>query len=274
MVEDRPGSRRGHRDLVRVARAGDSDWILFGVIAEAIDLAALGLSYRTDLRVLVRKRTGAMIVTTEALGVIDDQALAPAEAQLIALQLRPHWEHYRQLHTAGDLGELTRACLRAVGAVSVREGSGWWFAPLAQQVALERLRRLIEELPVVGTGRPWMLVLGQLDVAATRRQLAQAAVQDFTTQLEAAHRDLADLAARPAGTVRAATVAARLAAYRLLKARVEVFADLLGLQQAQLQRGLDELAAGARAIVVHVATADAAEPPGAMLPLPAPVAAG
>ena len=28
--EDRPGSRRGARDLVRVARHGRSDWILFG----------------------------------------------------------------------------------------------------------------------------------------------------------------------------------------------------------------------------------------------------
>ena len=120
-----------------------------------------------------------MVVTTEALGVIDDQAQAPAEAQLIALQLRPHWEHYRHLHTAGDLGEMTRAILRELGAVNVREGSGWWFAPLAQRAALERLRWLIEGLPVVGDDRPFVLMLGQLDAAATRRQLARAAFHDF-----------------------------------------------------------------------------------------------
>ena len=273
--EDQPGSRQGTRDLVRVARDSQSEWILFGIIEEAIDLAALGLHYTTDLRVLVHKTSGAMVVTTDALGVIDDQAQAPPEAQTIARQLQPHWEHYRHLHTAGDLGEMTRAILRELGAINVREGSGWYFVPLAQQPALERLRALIEDLPTVNGGQPFVLMLGQIDAAATRRQLAQAAFKDFLAQLEAARQDLAAFVQKPAGTVRAATVASRLTAYRQLKERASLYSDLLGMQQEQIQRGLDELTEQARTIVVHVTADGVPEPSGTASTLPLPgLAAG
>lgn len=273
---DRAGGRQGHRDLVRVARDGASAWILFGIIAEAIDLDQLGLRYRTDLRVLVHKQTGAMLVTTEALGPIDDQAQAPPEAQVIARQLQPHWEATRHQHTASDLGEMSRSILRALGAVNVQEGSGWYFVPLARQADLARLRDLIEALPTINGSQPFILMLGQIDAAATRRQLAQAAHRDFLAQLAAARADLAAFVEKPAGTVRAATVASRLAEYRHLKQRASLYAGLLDMQQEQIQRELAELTAQARAIVVRATDGPAATPAdGAVsLPLPGLVAVG
>ena len=119
-------------------------------------------------------------------------------------------------------------------------------------------------------------MLGQLDTAATRKQLAQAAYRDFMAQLAAARQDLAAFAARPDGTVRAATVAARLAAYKELKARAELYAELLGMQQEAIQRGLAELTDQARAIVTRATGADddAPAPAPATLALPGLVAAG
>ncbi len=55
--------------------------------------------------------------------------------------------------------------------------------------------------------RSGVLMLGQIDAAAIRRQVAQAAVRDGTAQLEAACQDLADVSQKPTGAVRAATVA-------------------------------------------------------------------
>ena len=107
VTEDEPGSGAATRSLVRVARTSGSPWILFAIVAEAVDLAALGMDYATDLRVLVHKQTGRLIVTTAAAGVIDDQAQAPPAAHAIARQLRPHWEQFQDLHTAADLGELS-----------------------------------------------------------------------------------------------------------------------------------------------------------------------
>jgi hypothetical protein len=91
VAEDAPGRGEATRALVRVARTSQSAWILFAVVQEAIDLSGLGMDYRTELRVLVHKQTGQLIVTTEALGAIDDQAQAPPVAQLIARHLLPLW---------------------------------------------------------------------------------------------------------------------------------------------------------------------------------------
>ncbi len=55
--------------------------------------------------------------------------------------------------------------------------------------------------------RSGVLMLSQIDAAAIRRQVAQAAVRDGTAQLEAACQDLADVSQKPTGAVRAATVA-------------------------------------------------------------------
>ncbi len=55
--------------------------------------------------------------------------------------------------------------------------------------------------------RSGVLMLSQIDAAAIRRQLAQAAIRDGMAQLEAACQDLADFSRKPTGAVRAATVA-------------------------------------------------------------------
>lgn len=274
VAEDEPGSGAATRSLVRVARTSRSEWILFAVVQEAVDLAALDLDYATDLRVLVHKATGRLVVTTEATGVVDDQAAAPPVARRIADQLRPHWERCQDLHTAGDLGELTRAALRDLRAVNVQAGSGWYFVPLAQAPALRHLRDQIDRLPSVNEARPATLLLGQLDTAATRKQLAQAAYRDFIAQLGAARQDLATFTARPEGTVRAATIAARLAAYKELKARAELYASLLGMQQEAVQQALAELTEQAQAIVTRATGGDDPAPAPATLPLPGLVATG
>ena len=154
-----------------------------------------------------------------------------------------------------------------------REGSGCYVVPLARQAALERLRALIAKTPIVNGGQLVVLMLGQ--IAATRRQLAQAAFKDVMAQLGGARQDLAAFAAGPNRTVRAATVANRLTGYRDLTQRVQRSADLLGMQHEQIQHGLDELTDQARTLVAQVA-AGGADPAGAAtrLPLPGLVAAG
>jgi hypothetical protein len=270
VVEDTAGGGEATRALVRVARTSHSEWILFAIIHEAIDLAELGMDYSTELRVLVHKHTGQLVVTTEAVGAIREQAQAPAAARMIAGQLRPHWEHFKALHTAADLGEMTRAILRGtLHAVGVQEGSGWHFVPRDEMARLTRLRDLIDALPTVGAFRPFTLTLGQIDTAATRRQLALAAHRDFLDQLAAARQDLAAFAARPDGTVRARTIATRLAAYKALKQRAELYGDLLGMQREAIEQQLAALTAQARAIITHAAGADSPTP---MLPCQAEAA--
>jgi hypothetical protein len=60
------GGRVQERALVRPIN--DKEWLVFAIVAEAVDLAALGLSYGTNLRVLYHKASGGIAITTEAEG--------------------------------------------------------------------------------------------------------------------------------------------------------------------------------------------------------------
>lgn len=73
--------------MIRVINRASSEHLVFALVDENVDFASLGLSYGTSLRILLHKKTGEMIVTTEASGVID----AVNESRQLAAELAPYW---------------------------------------------------------------------------------------------------------------------------------------------------------------------------------------
>ena len=70
--EDRDENGGGHRrTMIRVINRAGSEHLVYALVAEDIDFSALGLSYGTALRILLHKKTGEMICTTDAEGVIN-----------------------------------------------------------------------------------------------------------------------------------------------------------------------------------------------------------
>ena len=100
--EENDGGRR--RTLIRVINRAGSEHLVYALVAEDIDFSALGLSYGTALRILLHKKTGEMICTTDAEGVIDAQR----ESQQVTNELMPYWRQYRDLFIARDLSEMMR----------------------------------------------------------------------------------------------------------------------------------------------------------------------
>ena len=82
--------------------------------------------------------------------------------------------------------------------------------PLVQPAALECKRARIAAVPTTNGGQLFVLMLGQVDAAATHRQVAQATFTDFLAQLDGARQAPAVFAATPDRTVRSATMASRL----------------------------------------------------------------
>jgi len=95
--DEHGGGRR--RTLIRVIDRAGSEHLVYALVAEDIDFSALGLSYGTALRILLNKKTGEMICTTDAEGVID----ARRESQQVTYELMPYWRQYRDLFIARDL---------------------------------------------------------------------------------------------------------------------------------------------------------------------------
>ncbi|WP_129677337.1 DUF6744 family protein [Candidatus Chloroploca sp. Khr17] len=244
----------GIRNLVRPINTRSSQHIVFALVGEAVDFAALGLSYGTQARILLEKlspherlhREPALICTTAATGVI----AAQHEASAFTDALRPRWRTYQTLHLAGDLTHLIRTIIDAIpGAVCVRREGGLFFVPVSEHATLLRLRQLVAALPTDGEHEPYVELLGVPDEAAARRTMARAVHRGMLADVQAMQSDLNDLQ-RKAKQVKASTIAQRLSAYQQVIARAQLYADLLGMHQQDIQTAITDLSAVARALLL------------------------
>src|SRR6266498_6123216 len=167
--ETEESNPRQRRTLIRVINRARSEHVVYALIAEDIDFSALGLSYGTTLRILLHKKSGEMICTTEAEGVID----ARRESQQVADELAPYWREYRKLFISRDLSEMIREIIQGMSAVSLRQAGGVYFVPASEQDQLGRLRHLITQLPQVTEGA-FVCALGVPDADEARRTLSKA----------------------------------------------------------------------------------------------------
>lgn len=240
------GGAARQRALIRTINRRASDWLVFVLVAEDVDLVVLGLSYGTSLRFLLHKSTGRLVCTTDATGEAD----AVLESAQIEAEVQPHWRHHRELHVSGDLALVVRRIVGGLGAVALREGGGYYFIPERQREPLIRLRRFVAALPVRPGHEPFLLALPQPDVQAARRQLAQAAHAGFMDELAAMDGDLQRFLDADPGSVRQSTMARRLAEFKTFRAKADAYADLLGMRQERIAATLDALVAKARAVVI------------------------
>jgi len=249
-----PGNHAGavsedapQRALIRVVNQPERKWMMFALIAEDVDLGALGLTYGTNLRLFLHKETHEVRVTTEATGLQD----AVAEAREVAAELNPYYQRALVTYESGDLSRLVRDLVMNMNAVSLRDGGGLYFVPETHAEALHRLRNFIEALPTKGDREPSFITVPQVDDNAARRQLARAVHEGLLDELGALHTDLQRFVAQAENgvKVRERTIQERLSNYRALKGRAQTYADLLGMQQEQVEAQVAALEARARAVL-------------------------
>lgn len=241
------GGGKAQRALIRVINSKTTDFMVFVIVAEDIDLGGYGLSLETDLRILLEKATGRLICTTQQSG----NATTIQPAPQLTAELAPYWEKYKSQHTSGDVSRVVRAIVGGLQSVTLRDGGGFYFVPLSQRAALERLRTFVDGLPVLAGHAPFMLMLPQIDVQSARRQLAHAAHADFMDELGNMEKDLQRFVAAKPGTVKADTIAERLVAFRRTRDKANAYLDLMGMRQESIVQRLDELTATAKTIVLN-----------------------
>lgn len=242
--DESPVSNETQRMLIRVINRAGSEHLVFALVAENIDFAALGLSYGTSLRILLHKKTGAMIVTTEAEGRIDAQH----ESQRLAAELAPYWDEYRDLHIARDLSEMMRTIIASLHATSLRQAGGVYFVPITERAPLNRLQTMVDALPRIPEIDPFVCALGIPDAKETKKGLAQAVHAGMMDELVSLRADLEQLS-ESGSKVRAQTVAQRMLGFRRMRAKAELYRDLLDMQQEQVRAAIGELEGEARKLL-------------------------
>ncbi len=242
--DESPVSNEAQRMLIRVINRAGSEHLVFALVAENIDFAALGLSYGTSLRILLHKKTGAMIVTTEAEGRIEAQH----ESQRLAAELTPYWDEYRDLHIARDLSEMMRAIIASLHATSLRQAGGVYFVPITERTPLNRLQTMVDALPRIPEIDPFVCALGIPDAKETKKGLAQAVHAGMMDEIASLRTDLEQIS-ESGSKVRAQTVAQRMLGFRRMRAKAELYRDLLDMQQEQVRAAIGELEGEARKLL-------------------------
>jgi hypothetical protein len=238
------------RVLVRVSSPGSSDYAVFGVVTEEVDMTSLGFSHDTNLRFLLHKKSGMVIPTTDRSGV--DQV---TQNDQILAEIQPHWDQAKRTIVGKDISRMLVQIVQSLDPVDMGTKGGCYFGLADQEDAVNRLARLIAALPTTSRYKPFMTMLGVPDEVQWRKQLVKATKVKLDADLHAMQLDLQRfIEARP-GTVKAETIAARLVEYRQLKERAITYRDLLGLWTQDIEQGVAELQAAAAAVLTSDALA-------------------
>lgn len=271
------------QSLIRpVAVPPRNPFLVFALVVEAADLAELGLSYATSMRIVLHKETKTLICTTQPKGVIEvpkarkgaqakarqpapaperavavlaAETAAEAEGVRLTRELEPLWEQHRELVTATECSRIIRRIVADMNSVATRGRGGVYFVPYNELDTLQRLNQLIGELPTPGLPttsprRPFLYPSGVIDRPAAKRQLAVALHAGIMDEVDAATKKLHRFTAQAEGTVRADTLLERLAEFRRVKQKASTYADLIGLQQESVQESLRALEKEAMQVVL------------------------
>jgi hypothetical protein len=258
--EENGGGRR--RTLIRVIDRAGSEHLVYALVAEDIDFSALGLSYGTALRILLNKKTGEMICTTDAEGLIDAQR----ESQQVTDELMPYWRQYRDLFIARDLSQMVREIIDGMNAVSLRQAGGVYFVPESERDSLSRLRQLIAGIPRSAGPGSFVCALGVPDAVEAKRGLSKAVHAGLLDEINSLRGDLGRLG-ESGDRLREKTIAQRLVIYKRLKAKAEMYQDLLGMRQDEVRAEI----AGLEREALNLLAEDGISLTSSTSPTPAPL---
>lgn len=245
VVAQHTSSDAAQRMLIRVINRAGSEHVVFALVMEDVDYNALGLNYATDLRIQLHKKTGQMICTTQTTGRIESYH----ESQRVSAELQPYWQEFKDLHIACDLSEMVRRIIDSLQATGLRRSGGVYFVPKGKRDELRRLREMVAGLPHL-EDQPFVCAFGVPDLQETKSQMTQVIHAGMIDEIGSLRANLRRLIAE--GTnVREDTVITRLAEFQSVRAKAQVYADLLGLRLDRMRAEIGELETQARRLLIH-----------------------
>jgi hypothetical protein len=232
--------------LIRVINKAGAEHLVFGIVSENVDFNKLGLSYGTQVRILLHKKTGEIVCTTDADGVITAQN----ETSQVTNEIIPYYNEFRRLFFTDDLSKMVHAIVTSMNAVSLRKEGGVYFVPHAERHQIELAKELIASLPTTALHKPYLLAIPVINSEVAKADVALAIHHGFLDELKALASDLDRFAQAEPGSVRSETISNRLLQYQYVKEKVGMYATLLSMQQDDIVKSLEALTNKAKEIVL------------------------
>jgi hypothetical protein len=245
-ASDNDDENQKETTLIRVINKAGAEHLVFGIVSENVDFNKLGLSYGTQLRILLHKKTGDILCTTDADGVISAQN----ESSQVTREIIPYYNEFRRLFFTDDLSKMVHAIVTSMNAVGLRKEGGVYFVPNAERHQIELAKELIASLPTTASHRPYLLAIPVINSEVAKADVALAIHYGFLDELKSLASDLDRFAQADPGTVRSETISNRLLQYKHVKEKVGMYATLLSMQHDDILKGLEALTSKAREIVL------------------------
>jgi len=209
-----------HDRLIRLGKETETE-IVFAVVHEQ-KLADGSVSFTQETRLLLDRQT--------------EKLTADDTNNDIAQHVASAFTRMRTTHTPDDV---RRAVVRTIGtfaAVTLREHGGVYWVPTSYAKELRQLQAAIEKI-----GQSKLYLLPVHDSADATRTLGDAALGAIQEELERLKGEVEGFIAHP--PERQSTLARRFDAYEALRARAELYRQILSVQVQDLDQQLDAMSA-------------------------------
>ncbi len=258
------------KSLVRRIKGPDSDVLIFALVKENVDLAALGLSYLTNLRVFFVKpprvkegeqpQPGTLTLTLTPSGATDPRTYCPNAQEAALLSNLQKWvDHYAVTYKSSELSRMVNDIIESMGAARMRLSGGVHFVPYAQRDNLARLKQLVEvSLPTSTGGKSssTLMHLPIIDEENSREQVSGSAHSAFVQRVDSyeenmrrfllAHETVEGRKPKP---IKKKYMEERIAQYEEMKAELEIYDMLLGTRRQEIESRVSALEEQALALI-------------------------
>lgn len=250
------------KSLVRRIKGPDSDVLIFALVKENVDLAALGLSYLINLRVFFVKppkaqegeqpQPGTLTLTLTPSGATDPRTYHPNAQEATLLHSLQKWvDYYSVTYKSSELSRMVNDIIESMGAARLRLSGGVHFVPYAQRDNLARLKQLVEvSLPTSTGGKSssTLLHVPVIDEANSREQISGSAHSAFVQRVDAyeenmrrfllAHETIDGHKPKP---IKRKYMEERISQYEEMKAELEIYDMLLGTRRQEIENRVSAL---------------------------------
>jgi hypothetical protein len=262
---------KDEKGMLRAITSGSSaDILCYAIVSEKRDLDQWGLSYLTNVRVFYNQ-PGDNIIVNKGKGqdMTYDQDLQNS--------FLPFWDRYRDVYVAEDIGRLVPRVIATLQSATLKDGGGTYFVPYEQRDALQTLKDIVElHIPTAPNQERAvnLTAIPVIDRPSTKKNMAALAFKAMEAEIITMQKDLerfieevkTPVKDRKTGEikkdkdgnikytkVREDTMKDRIKAYGQTKAKVQIFKERLGLQEADLLAKLADLETTARTVITTAA---------------------
>jgi len=218
--------------LIRLGKEDENE-VVFAIIAESRDNAG-NVHHHQEARVVLDRK--AESVSCDTLG------------HDLAAVIAARFGEFRSTHTPDDIRRAMMKALDSCAAITLRDHGGVYWVPAPYAETVRRLQGAIEK---IGSSRVYLLPVHASDDA--NRTLGDAAKVAIEDELAALKTEVEGFLAQP--PERVSTLVRRLDAFEGLKARAELYRQVLNVHVQDLEKTLGELAVSVESLLNQKAAA-------------------